>query len=268
MTAATTPRTETVEIDGARVEVTLIDQGTGRTFLLLHGGGGPQSVAGFADLLASEHPARVLTPIHPGFNATTRPSQLNSIRSLARVYAATLDQLDLTDVTVVGNSFGGWVAAELALLANARISGVVLVNAVGLHLADHPIADFSALTMDQVADLAYYEPEKYRIDVDGLPEPARAMMATNREALLAYAGTAMSDETLLSRLPSIVTPTLVAWGTADRIVPVAHAHQFAAAIPGAELDLIDTAGHLPQLETPQRLVADVWGFAAGAATAG
>jgi hypothetical protein len=61
----------------------------------------------------------------------------------------------------------------------------VLVNAVGLHLADHPIADFSALTMDQVADLAYYEPEKFRIDVNSLPEPARAMMATNREALLA-----------------------------------------------------------------------------------
>jgi pimeloyl-ACP methyl ester carboxylesterase len=58
----------------------------------------------------------------------------------------------------------------------------------------------------------------------------------------------MSDETLLGRLPSIVTPTLVA--------------------QGAELDLIDNSGHLPQLETPQRLVADVWGFAAGDATAG
>jgi pimeloyl-ACP methyl ester carboxylesterase len=167
MTSATTPRTETVEIDGTRVEFILIDQGTGRTFLLLHGGGGAQSVAGFADLLASEHPARVLTPIHPGFNATTQPSQLNSARSLARVYAATLDQLDLTDVTVVGNSFGGWVAAELALLANRRISGVVLVNAVGLHLADHPIADLFALTMDEVADVAYYEPKKFRIDVVG-----------------------------------------------------------------------------------------------------
>ena len=252
--------THSVASDGLRTEVTLTDQGQGRTFLLLHGGAGPQSVASFADLLASDHPARVLTPIHPGFSATPRPGQLASVRALARLYGALVDQLELADVTVVGNSIGGWIAAELALLASARISEVVLVNAVGLHLADHPIADFFSLSMDQVADLAYYQPANFRIDVDGLPELARAIMATNREALLTYAGTAMSDETLLTRLPAIAKPTLVVWGTADQLVPVAHAHQYAAAIPGAQLDLIDTAGHLPQLETPQRLVDDIWAF--------
>jgi pimeloyl-ACP methyl ester carboxylesterase len=261
MTTPTTLRTEAVAIDGSVVEVNFTDHGDGRTFLLLHGGAGPQSVAGFGDLLVSEHPARVLIPTQPGFNGTPRPGQLDNVRTLARVYSALVDQLGLTDVTVIGNSVGGWVAAELALLANPRISGLVLVNAVGLRLDGHPIADFFSLTMDQVADLAYFEPEKFRIDMTSLPEAVRAIMTTNREALLAYAGTSMSDPSLADRLPSIATPTLVVWGAADRMVPVAHAHYFVDAIPGARLDLIDTAGHLPQLETPQRLVEDVWAFA-------
>jgi pimeloyl-ACP methyl ester carboxylesterase len=257
----TAPSTIVVALDDSSVEVTLTDQGSGPTFLLLHGGAGPQSVAGFADLLASKHGARVVTPIHPGFNGTPRPEQLNSVRSLARVYGELVDRLDLTDVTVVGNSVGGWLAAELALVANPRISRVVLVNAVGLDLTDHPITDFFSLTMDQVADLAYYQPAKFRLDVDSLPEAARAIMTTNRGTLLAYAGASMSDPTLLGRLPSIATPTLVVWGTADQLVPVAHAYQYTAAIPDATIDLIDTAGHLPQLETPQRLADDVWAFA-------
>ncbi|MCW2754960.1 MAG: putative hydrolase [Marmoricola sp.] len=257
---ATNLHTEVVTLDDVDVEVTFTDQGAGPTFLLLHGGAGPQSVAGFADLVTDLHPARVLTPVHPGFNGTARPERLDSIRALARLYDALLDQLDLTGVTVVGNSVGGWIAAELALLANPRVSGLVLINAVGLALDDHPIADFFSLTMDQVADLAYYRPDGFRIDVNALPEPARATMAANREALFAYAGTSMGDATLEARLASVATPTLVVWGTADRIVPVAHGRHYAAGVPGARLELIETAGHLPQLEAPHRLVEDLWEF--------
>jgi pimeloyl-ACP methyl ester carboxylesterase len=262
MTTPTTLHTKSIDIDGTNIDVTLTDQGAGRAFLLLHGGAGPQSVTAFADLLASQHPARVLTPTHPGFNGTPRPSQLDGIRALARLYSELVNELELNDVTVIGNSIGGWIAAELALLGNPRISAVVLVNAVGLELPDQPIADFFSLTMDQLADYAYYEPDKFRIDINQLPEVARAIMSTNREALLAYAGTSMTDETLLGRLPAISTPTLIVWGTADRVVPLAHGRQYAAAIPGAQLDLIEIAGHLPQLETPQRLADDSWNFGA------
>lgn len=262
MTTTPTTTTSTLTLDGLDVAVTVTDQGSGRTFLLLHGGAGPQSVVGFADLLTSERAARVLIPTHPGFNGTPRPEQLSGIRDLAQLYAALVDELDLDDVTVVGNSIGGWIAAELALLGNPRITGLVLVNAVGLALADDPIADFFSLTMDQVADLAYFRPDGFRIDVTSLPEPVRAIMAANRETLLTYAGTEMADASLLGRLPAMNVATLVAWGTADRMVPIGHAHRYAAVIPGAELDLIDTAGHLPQLETPERLAADVWAFSA------
>src|SRR6185369_1500118 len=76
------------------------ERGTGRPFLVLHGGGGPQTVAGFADLLAAEHDAHVFTPIHPGFGGTPRPDSCTTVGDLARLYVALLDRLDLDDVTV------------------------------------------------------------------------------------------------------------------------------------------------------------------------
>lgn len=261
--ATTVPRTSTRSIStpAGTAEVTLTVQGAGHPILLLHGGAGPQSVAAFATLLAGTHDAEVLTVTHPGFGGTPRPDHLDGVRSLAELYAALLEDLDLVDVTVVGNSLGGWTAAELGLLGSPRIGSIVLVDAVGLDLPATPVVDFFSLTMDQVADLSYYEPDRYRMDVSALPDSARRLMAGNRAALLAYGGTTMVDATLLGRLPGLSLPTLVVWGVADRVVPPEHAHAYAASVPGAELDLIETAGHLPQLETPDRLAADVWAFA-------
>jgi pimeloyl-ACP methyl ester carboxylesterase len=245
----------------ADVPVSFSDHGEGRPFLLLHGGAGPRSVAGFADLLAAAEPARVLRPVHPGFDGTPRPAGLHTIAGLAAVYTGLLDELDLTDVTVVGNSIGGWIAAEIALRRSPRISSVILVDAAGLAIPEQPIADFFSLTMDQVAELSYFEPAKFRIDVDAMPDAAKAAMAANRQTLQTYAGTGMSDAALLDRLRHVTTPTLVVWGAADRVIPLAHGEAYAAAIPGARLEIIDEAGHLPQLETPDTLLPLIWRFA-------
>jgi pimeloyl-ACP methyl ester carboxylesterase len=262
MTTAGTTTVLTVTLDDVGpVPLTLADHGHGRPFLLLHGGAGPQSVDGFADLLAAQEPARVLVPTHPGFGGTPRPEGLDSIRGLARLYTQLLDDLGLSGVTVIGNSIGGWIAAEIALLASPRVSGVILVDAAGLQIADHPIADFFSLTMDQVTDLSYYRPDAFRLDVDHLPEQQKAMMAANRATLEAYAGRAMTDPSLLGRLPAVTIPVLVIWGEADRTVPVEHGRAYAEAIPNARFLLLPEAGHLPQLETPDRLLAAVCDFA-------
>src|SRR5580692_2873638 len=98
----------TVNLDGiGPVEVAVDDIGEGQPFLLLHGGGGPVTVAGFAGLLASTRPARVISPVHPGFGGTPRPEALHTIRDLAALYVTLLDQLGLSGVTVAGNSVGG-----------------------------------------------------------------------------------------------------------------------------------------------------------------
>src|ERR1700722_4116823 len=145
----------TVSVDGiGPVPVTVTDRGEGRPFLLLHGGAGPQSVEGFADLLAAQ--GRVIVPVHPGFGGTPRPEGLDSMRSLARVYAGLLDELGLTGVTGVGNSIGGWIAAEIALAGSPRVSGVVLVDAAGLVLPAYRTPDFFLLTKDLVAGVRYY----------------------------------------------------------------------------------------------------------------
>src|SRR2546423_5450433 len=198
MTLATTTATRPLTADEVgSVELTFTERGAGRPFVILHGGAGPLSVSGFADLLAEAERVRVITPTHPGFGGTPRPDSLDSVRGLAALYVTLLDELQLTEVTVIGNSIGGWIAAETALRASPRIGRVVLVDAVGIEVAGHPVADFFSLTMDQVAELSYHDPDSFRIDVSRMAPAQQAAMAGNRAALAVYGGTpSMVDRTL------------------------------------------------------------------------
>jgi pimeloyl-ACP methyl ester carboxylesterase len=255
----TTTTTCTVTLpDAGAVDVAVSDYGDGQPFVLLHGGGGPDTAAGFGELFAKAHDVRVIVPTHPGFGGTARPDDLTSIRDLAALYVALIGQLELQGVTVVGNSIGGWIAAEMALLASPRVSGAVLIDGVGIEVPGHPIADFFSLTMDQVFTLSFYNPEPFRIDPATLPPAAQAIAAGNRAALATYAGTAMSDPTLAARLAHLELPTLVLWGDSDQIADPDYGRAYAAAIPRAAFQLLTDTGHLPQLETPELLMNAIW----------
>ncbi len=260
MTSAS--RTHALTTPDGTVEVTFADQGAGRPFLLLHGGGGPQTVTAFAGLVARSRPARVITPTHPGFASTPRPAALASVAGLGALYVALLDQMDLTDVTLIGNSIGGWIAAEMALLQSPRVRAAVLADATGIELPGHPVADFFSLTLDQVAQLSYYDPDKFRIDPATLPPAVQAALPGNRASLAVYAGTTFTDPGLARRLAGITVPALVVWGEADRICDPDYGRAYAAAIPGAQFRLLTRTGHLPQLETPDQLLDVIWDFAA------
>jgi pimeloyl-ACP methyl ester carboxylesterase len=254
-----TTTAHTVQLDGVGpVEVTVDEHGEGQPFLLLHGGGGPDTVTGFGKLLASTHHARAITPIHPGFGGTPRPEALHTVRGLAALYVALLDQLGLDDVTVVGNSIGGWIAAEVALLGSPRVSGAILVDAAGIEVPGHPAADFFSLTLDQVFQLSFHNPEPFRIDPTTLPPAAQAIAAGNRAALAAYAGTSMADPTLTGRLASMQTPTLVLWGDSDQMFDPDYGRAYAAAIPAARFQLLKDTGHMPQVETPEQTLHAIW----------
>ncbi|WP_428343117.1 alpha/beta fold hydrolase [Mycobacterium sp.] len=236
------------------VPITFTDRGEGPVNLLLHGGGGSATVTAFADQLAEASRARVIVPVHPGFDGTDRPERLSSITGLASLYAALLDELDLRDVTVIGNSIGGWIAAELGLLAPPQVSRIVLVDAVGIDVPDHPVADFFSLTPAQVAEFSYADPGRFGIDPTTLSPDRLAIMAANREALSVYGGSTMTDATLSTRLSAMSVPTRVIWGEADRIVDPDYGRALAAAIPAAGYLCLRRTGHLPQIETPSQLI--------------
>jgi pimeloyl-ACP methyl ester carboxylesterase len=211
-------------------------------------------VAGFADRFAASGDVRVLTPVHPGFGGTPRPDGLSSIGGLAQLYVALLAELDLTDVTVVGNSIGGWIAAEMAVLDSPRINRVVLVDAVGIEVPGHPVVDFFALDLAQVAELSYYNPDAYRINPATMPPEQQAAMAGNRAALAVYGGAAMTDPGLAARLGAVTVPTLVVWGDSDGIADPDYGRAYADAVPGAQFHVLSKTGHLPQIEAPDQLL--------------
>lgn len=255
------PAAEQRTVDVGRVPVNATHVGEGRPVLLLHGGGGPMTVLPWGTAFAAEQAVEVIVPVHPGFNGTPRPESLSTPRGLAELYVRMLDTLGLEGVTVVGNSIGGWIAAEIAALGSPRVSGVVLVDAVGLVVPGHPYADFFSLTPAEVAARSYHDPERFGLDPSKLPPEAQAAMAGNRATLAVYGGGDMADPTLASRLPSIDVPVLVVWGAADRIGDPEVGEAYADQIPGARLDVITDAGHLPQIETPSRLAEIIASFA-------
>jgi pimeloyl-ACP methyl ester carboxylesterase len=244
--------TKTLNVaDIGPVELTIEERGGGQPFVVLHGGAGPQSVASFAQLLAEKGSCRVLTPIHPGFSGTPRPDRLNSVGGLAALYGGLLDDLGLEDVTVIGNSVGGWIAAEMALLDSPRVSRIVLLDAVGIEVQDHPVADVSGLSVPEIQSLSFHDPTPFRVDPATMPDAQKEILVANGATLAVYAGSpAMADPSLLHRLAAIAVPTLVLWGGSDQIVQPAYGQAYAAAIPGARFEVLPASGHMPQMETP------------------
>jgi pimeloyl-ACP methyl ester carboxylesterase len=182
-----------------------------------------------------------------------------SIVGLAALYRELLDTLGLEDVTVIGNSIGGWIAAEMALLGSPRTSGVVLIDAVGIEIEGHPVADVSSLSVGEVMELSFHDPAPFRIDPATLSDVQKTAIAADGAALAVYAGTPpMVDSTLLERLGGIAVPTLVLWGESDRIVDPDYGRAYAAAIPRALFELLAATGHLPQMETPDLVLRTIW----------
>lgn len=231
--------------------VTVEDRDHTRPFLLLHGGGGPATMTGFAELLAQRTHSRVLTPTHPGFAGTPRVPGVDSTRALAAAYVGMLDGLGLSDVTVIGNSFGGWLAAELALLGSPRVSGVVIVDGIGIEVEGHPMTSVADLAPADLQKLSFHDPRK-------APAPSTADgtgPSPDIQALVSYAGPAMSDPTLLDRLRTLDHfPVHVVWGESDGIVSPEYGRAYAAAIPMSLFTPLPRSGHLPQVETPEELL--------------
>ncbi len=233
------------------------EAGTGRPALILHGGGGPATVAGLAGHL--RRTTHTITPVHPGWDGTHRPLWLTGIDDLALAYLHCLHRLGLRDVLVVGSSLGGWTAAEMAVRDTAGIiTGLVLIDAVGVHVPGEPIRDFFSLDARGVAEYAWHDSQRFYADPTGVPADQLARRAADMATMRTLAGDPyMHDPKLLRRLRHVDVPTLLLWGESDRIVTPAYGAAYADAFGDGRLEVIPEAGHLPHIEQPAATFAAI-----------
>ena len=255
--------TPSLTVNGTRID--MIERGTGRPLLFLHAENGIEPAMAAIEALAKG--ARVIAPTHPGYGRSELPKGMRSVDDLSYFYLDLLDQLDLRDVALVGVSLGAWLAAEIAVKTTARLSKLVMANAVGVKVGDREtrdIADMFAMTEPQFNERAYADPTAAKRDYAAMPEGDVLRVARNRESLARFGWSPyMHDPKLKGRLHRIRVPTLVLWGESDRIAAPDYGRAHAAAMPGARFETIARAGHFPHLEQPDDFARRILAFAAG-----
>jgi pimeloyl-ACP methyl ester carboxylesterase len=253
---------ERIDVGGVSIEALI--QGGGPPLLFLHGIDYFAQHQPFFGALARRH--RVIVPRHPGFGSSPRPAWMRSVADLAYLYLDLLDQLALDDVMLVGSSFGGWLAMEIAIRSTARLSRFVLIDSLGAKFGardEADIADIYALRADEVVGRTFADPAKAP-DYGALDDAAAEEVARDREAAVLYGWRPyMHNPSLTHWLHRIKIPTLVLWGDQDRIVAPAYGERLAQAIPDAQFATIAAAGHYPQVEQVEQVATAIETFARG-----
>jgi pimeloyl-ACP methyl ester carboxylesterase len=233
------------------IEPEILRRGSGQPLVLLHGFQQYDPDARFLQLLSQR--ADVIAPSHPGFGRSVRPRDFETIYDLVNFYAAFLDALAFEKVTLVGCSFGGWLAAELAVRSCHRIGRLVLADSVGIKISGRETPDITDVFNthpDEVRRRTWHDPANAP-DFNAMSDEALVTRHRNWESLSLYAWHPyMHNPRLAFWLPRIAVPTLVLWGASDGIVRPSYGQAFARLIPDARFALIDQAGHRPEIEQP------------------
>lgn len=251
---------ERIDIGGTSIDMRVA--GNGPPLLFLHGIDYFAQHAPFLDRLARRF--RVIAPRHPGFGASARPGWLRGVGDVAYLYLDLLDRLALDDAVLVGSSFGGWVAMEIAVRSTARLGRLVLIDSLGLKFGgrdDVEIADIFALSADEVVRRTFADPGNAP-DYATLDDAAVEEVARDREAAVRYGWRPyMHDPSLRHWLHRIKIPTLILWGEADRITAPAYGAHLVQKLQNARFMPIAGAGHYPQIEQPEKIVQAIETFA-------
>lgn len=221
----------------------------------------------FIEVLAQN--TRVVAPSHPGFGASSLPEDFDTVEDVALVYLDWLKQF-AAPVHLVGAGFGGWIAAEMAVRCSHDIRSLTLVDALGIKVGDRTavdIQDLFVLGAPQLVDLCWHDRQRGEREMPlpvagtGFDEDTLTLLLSQRRtaALMGW-NPFMHNPKLRRRLRRIDRPTLVMWGAADRLVTPEYGHAYAQAVPGAQLVILDEAGHYPYLEQPAKFSAILEGF--------
>ncbi|HVC61528.1 MAG TPA: alpha/beta hydrolase [Acetobacteraceae bacterium] len=256
------------------LELEVLRRGEGRPILLIHGVNPVNPRAPFVELLARH--GEVIAPSHPGFGATPRPADFDTMYDLVNAYHDVLDAIRAPEVSVVGFGFGGWIAAELAVSGARQINRLVLVDPVGIKISGRELRDIVHFFNTDPAELnrrAWHDPARRPDGVYGLgwqatiseamSDAEMVTLARNWDSLCVYGWKPhMFNPRLGDWLRRIAVPALVLWGESDRIVTPEYGRAYAQRIPGAAFRAIQAAGHHPELEQPEAFVAQVAAFLA------
>jgi pimeloyl-ACP methyl ester carboxylesterase len=254
------PAVETVSFAGVELEV--LRKGAGDPLLLLHGFQHIDPRLPVVDLLARD--VELIAPSHPGFGRSTRPADIGTVYDLVHLYLAFLDTLPRAPLTLMGFSFGGWLAAEIAVKSGRRIDRLILVDALGIKVSDRETPDildvFNAHPQEVVAR-SWHDPERFAPKFDDMEDEALVTRSRNWEALARYGFHPYMHNPQLKRwLRNIQARTLVLWGASDGVVKPSYGEAYAGLIPGARFELIVNCGHHPEVEQPEALAERVRDF--------
>ncbi len=258
---------KTVKAWRGQIETRVKVAGDGPPVVFLHGAYGLQWDP-FLDQLAQSH--SVYAPEHPG----TTPGSPDSIKPLDNLWDLVLyyyelfDALGLDRPAVIGHSFGGMVAAEVAATNPERVGRLVLIDPIGLWRDDQPVRNWMAIPLAELPKHLFADPEgplakMLSSATAGLQSEAAVDMQI--QIMWSLACTAkfvwpIPDRGLKKRLHRIKAPALIVWGKQDGIAPYVYAEEFGSRIAGSRVEIVDGAGHLPHLEQMGSVLALVRDF--------
>jgi len=260
--SADAPAEEFLEVPGGRVH--MFRAGAGEPLLFLHAAGGAGAWLDFHRMLA-EGGYDVIAPDHPGFGKSDDFPEVEAMDDLVYHYLDLLDALGLERAHVVGASFGGWIAAELAVAAPHRTGSLALLSAAGLRLPEHPVPDIFLMPPAELVATLFHNPPPAPAPAASAAPDIDAVLAAYRDAtaLARFSWVPfLSNPKLERRLRRITAPTLVVAPSDDRLIPVAHAQRYASRITGARFAEVPDCGHAMYFERPAEFADVVLGFLA------
>ena len=238
-TADTTAFTEGfVEAEGFRIRY--MEAGQGPPLIHLHGAGGMRMTRAH-DLLRKQY--RVIVFEMPGFGRSPENTGTATMADLAATMAAALQNMKIDRFNLLGTSFGGKVALWLATQHPARVLGLVLESPGAIRPVGHQPPSGSP---EEMARLLFAHPEK----LAPLPAADPAIQAKNR-ALASRLRGPDRDAALEAQMRGIETPTLVLFGTLDRVMPPEMGRHYKELIPNSHLVFVYDAGHEMSTERPE-----------------
>lgn len=241
--------------------------GTGAPLLYLHPAGG-LAWDPFLSHLADRY--TVYAPEFPGTSAGDpyAARAVDHLSDVVLIYEELVRKLGLTAPVLVGQSFGGMLAAELASAYPSLFPKVVLLDPAGLWRDDAPVTNWMTAPSDQMAGLLFHRPEgpaaQAMLALPDDPDVARAITAG---MVWAFGCTGkfiwpVPDRGLRNRLHRLSAPVLLVWGREDRLIPAVYADEWAGLVSDIRVALIDDCGHIPQVEKFDQTAAIVDEFLA------